>query len=325
MGRILNAGGLAVLWVVGVMACAGISSAQYANSPHTRDGWVVTSDGVRIHYIEGGHVSTSRDVHIRGEAPASATTIGNVLISNLRQAPSILFVPGWTMPAWIWQEQIDYFAARYHVVAMDPRCQGESSQTADGLYPAAMARDIKAVIDQLHLAPVVVVAWSMAVVETMSYVDQFGTRDLQGLVFVDEIAGGLVPGEAEQNFALLKSILEDRKVSADAFVRKVQFHKPQPEEYIQRVIQASLSVPTSAAVTLLVGRDAADYRAVLSKIDKPMLVCAAKTAFIERVVDMQKQIQGSRLEVFEGAGHALFVDNADQFNTVLDGFLRSLK
>jgi microsomal epoxide hydrolase len=229
------------------------------------------------------------------------------------------------MPAWIWQKQIDYFAPRYHVVAMDPRCQGESSQTPDGLHPAAMARDIKAVIDQLHLAPVVVVAWSMAVVETMSYVDQFGTHDLQGLVLVDEIAGGLASGEAEQDLALLKAILEDRTASADAFVRTVQFHKPQPEEYIKRVMQASLSVPTSAAVTLLVGRDTADYQAVLARIDRPTLVCAAESAFIERVVDMQKQIQGSRLEVFEGAGHALFVDNADQFNTALDGFLRSLK
>jgi non-heme chloroperoxidase len=325
MRRILNAGGVAVLWIVGVMTCAGISSAQYADSSQTKDGWVTTADGVRIHYIEGGHVGTSGNVDVGGEAPAGAAAIDNVSISDLPRAPSILFVPGWTMPAWIWQKQIDYFDPKYHVVAMDPRCQGESSQAADGLHPAAMARDIKAVIDQLHLAPVVVVAWSMAVVETMSYVDQFGTRDLRGLVLVDEIAGGLSSGEAEQDLALLKSILEDRKASADAFVRKVQFHKPQPEEYIERVIQASLGVPTSAAVTLLVGRDAADYRPVLSRIDKPTLVCAAKSAFIDRVVDMQEQIQGSRLEVFEGAGHALFVDNADQFNTALDGFLRNLK
>jgi non-heme chloroperoxidase len=268
----------------------------------SKSGFVNSTDGVKIHYVEAGR-------------PKGASGV----------QPSILFIPGWTMPAWIWQRQIDHFAANYRVVAIDPRCQGESSQTSEGLYPAQMARDIKAVVDQLHLAPVVLVGWSMAVVETMSYGDQFGTRDIAGLVLVDELAGGFAPGEAEQDFSLLKGLLEDRKKTADYFVRKIQFHKPQPEEYIQRVIQASLSVPTASAVALLVGRYAADYRAVLPKIDKPTLVCTAKSFYFACVIEMQKQIPGSKLEVFEGAGHALFVDNPEQFNSAMDSFLGSLK
>jgi non-heme chloroperoxidase len=268
----------------------------------SKSGFVTSTDGVKIHYIEEG----------RPRATGGAQ-------------PSILFIPGWTMPAWIWQPQIDHFAPRYHVVAIDPRSQGESSQTSEGLYPPQMARDIKAVVDQLHLAPVVLVGWSMAVVETMSYVDQFGTTDVAGLVLVDELAGGFAPGEAEQDFSLLKDVLEDRRHTADFFVRKIQFHKPQPEEYVQRVIQASLGVPTASAVALLVGRYAADYRAVLPKIDKPTLVCTAKSYYFARVIEMQKQIPGSRLEVFEDAGHALFVDNPDQFNSALDSFLGNLK
>jgi pimeloyl-ACP methyl ester carboxylesterase len=33
-------------------------------------------------------------------------------------------------------------------------------------------------------------------------------------------------------------------------------------------------------------------------------------------------VPGSHTEVFEDAGHCLFVDDADRFNTVLDGFLQ---
>ena len=123
---------------------------------------------------------------------------------------------------------------------MDPRSQGQSSQTSDGLYPAARARDIKAVVDQLHLAPVVIVSWSMAVVETMAYVDQFGTRDFAGLMLVDNDAGGRGPSDADQDFGLLKGVLEDRQKSVDAFIRKLNFNKPHPEEYLQKLIQASL-------------------------------------------------------------------------------------
>jgi pimeloyl-ACP methyl ester carboxylesterase len=40
---------------------------------------------------------------------------------------------------------------------------------------------------------------------------------------------------------------------------------------------------------------------------------------------MQKRIAGARLEKFAGAGHALFVDEADKFNALLDDFLKALK
>lgn len=267
--------------------------------PHGwKSGFVAATDGVRIHYIDAGATS---------------------------QPASILFVPGWAMPAWIWEKQIDALSKQYRVVAMDPRSQGESDRTSEGLYPAQMARDIHSVVEQLHLAPVVIVGWSMAVVETMSYVDQFGTAGVAGLVLVDEIAGGQQPGEAEADFQILKGVLEGRKNTTEFFIRKIQFHKPQPEEYIQRVIAAAISMPTSNAVALLVGRYTADYQSVLPKIDRPTLVCAARSPYFDRVAAMQKQISGSRLEVFEGAGHALFVDNPDQFNAAMESFLSGLK
>lgn len=312
---------LAAVLLISVVACAtAVSATARENRARTKGGFVTSSDGAKIHYIETGHVQTTGSVRIGGPAPG-AMAQGQVSFTNVHQAPTILFIPGWTMPAWIWQQQIDHLAPKFHVVAIDPRCQGESSQTSEGLYPAQMARDIKAVIDQLHLAPVVLVGWSMAVEETLSYVDQFGTRDVAGLVLVDSNAGGLAPGEAEQDLTLLKGVLEDRHNTGTFFVRKIQFHKPQPEDYVQRVIRASLSVPTNSAVALLAGAYTADYRAVLPKIDKPTLVCAAAGPFLDRVVEMQKQIPASKLEVFEGAGHALFVDNPDQFDAALDDFL----
>ena len=71
--------------------------------------YFVTSDGVRLHYLEAG------------------PQLGH----------TIVFVPGWTMPAWIWRPQIQAFARRYHVVAFDPRGQGDSDAPAVGLRAGA--------------------------------------------------------------------------------------------------------------------------------------------------------------------------------------------
>jgi non-heme chloroperoxidase len=64
---------------------------------------------------------------------------------------------------------------------------------------------------------------------------------------------------------------------------------------------------------------------VLPKIDRPTLVCAAKSPFFDRVVEMQRTIPGSQLEVFEGDGHALFVDDPEKFNAAIDDFVVDLR
>jgi non-heme chloroperoxidase len=327
------------LFLLGVAACAmvcavalfsGVASAAAPaaakdKKPAERSGFVTTSDGVKIHYIEAGRLATSPSAQIGNPMPKDAVIKqGEIGLSAAHQFPSILFVPGWTMPAWIWQSQIDYFAHDFRVVAMDPRSQGQSSQTTDGLYPAVRARDIKAVVDQLHLAPVVIVAWSMAVVETMAYVDQFGTGDFAGLILVDNDAGGRAPADADPDFGMLKGVLEDRQKAADGFIRNLNFKKPHPEEYINKVEKASLQVPTNTAVALLVGYFAADYRTVLPKIDRPVVICAAKSGYMGTITAMQKNIPNSKLEIFDGDGHALFVDDPDKFNALVEEFLLNL-
>jgi len=321
---LLTVAAFAMVCAVAIFAGAA-SAAAKEKKPGERSGFVTTSDGVKIHYIEAGKLATSPSAQIGNPMPKDAVIKkGEIGLSAAHQFPSILFVPGWTMPAWIWQSQIDYFARDYRVVAMDPRSQGQSSQTNDGLYPAARARDIKAVVDQLHLAPVVIVAWSMAVVETMAYVDQFGTGDFAGLILVDNDAGGRAPADADQDFGLLKGVLEDRQKAADGFIRTLNFKKPHPEDYIDKVEKASLQVPTNSAVALLVGYFVADYRPVLPKIDKPVVICAAKSGYMSTIVAMQKNIPSSKLEIFEGDGHALFVDDPDKFNALVEDFLLNL-
>jgi non-heme chloroperoxidase len=307
------------------LAGSGAVMAADKKPAAVKSGFITTVDGVRIHYLEAGKPVKAPSAEVGNPLPNGVKpTKGNISVYSTKEPPSLLFVPGWTMPAWIWQKQIDYFSRDFRVVAMDPRCQGESSQTSDGLYPAVRARDIKAVVDQLHLAPVVIVSWSMAVVETMAYIDQYGTGDFAGLVLVDSAASGRSAGDADQDFGLLKGVLEDRQNTTSGFVRNINFKKPQPEEYIQKLIQASLRVPTNTAVSLLVGYLTADYRAVLPKIDKPTIICAAKTPYMSTIVDMQATIPGSQVEIFDGDGHALFVDDPDKFNAAIEDFLQDL-
>lgn len=231
-------------------------AAQGSNEPARAGGFITTPDGIKIHYLEA--------------RPPAASSNG----------PTLLFVPGWTMPGWIWEPQIAHFAKTHRVVAMDPRSQGESSQTSEGHYPAARARDIKAVVDQLKLAPVVLVGWSMGVTEAAAYVDQFGTDTLAGLVLVDGWAGAdYDPKVTPQMWQWAAGFQKNRQAQTEAFVRSM-YKKPQSEEYLKRVTQASLRTPTNSAVALFVGAFTSDYRPALAKIDKPTLIVAAQSPWV---------------------------------------------
>jgi microsomal epoxide hydrolase len=251
-----------------------------------------TSDGVRLHYLESG------------------------------AGPTILFVPGWTMPAWIWQPQIDYFSRSYHVIAIDPRSQGESEKTPDGNYPGRRAQDYKELIDHLGGSPVIMVGWSLAVSESLTFVDMFGTSQLKGLVLVD--LGLYTPVTQQANdsrYLQFHTFQSDRRHYTETFVRSM-YHKPHSEEYLKKVIEASLKTPTATGIALI-GELATrnDQRAVLPKLNIPVLaiMTAANRSSAEMIT---ANVSGGQAEVFEDAGHCLFVDDADRFNTLVDNFAK---
>jgi non-heme chloroperoxidase len=315
-----------LLWGFVISAVASPTPAKDKNSTE-ESGFITSWDGAKIHYIEaGGSKMPLGNAEAGNPLPASVTvTKGNVSVTGPHELPSILFVPGFTMPAWIWENQIAYFSAKYRVVAMDLRSQGESSKTGEGDYPAAHARDIKAVIEQLHLAPVVLVGWSMGVPEVAAYVEQFGTRDLAGIVLVDGVAAlDLTPEYIKGSIEFLKGMQTNRAQMTDGFVRSM-FRKPQKEEYLQKLINASLATPTDSAIAIGLATFTTDNRLAIARINKPTLIVGANKDLVPQFQEMQKRIPGAKFELFADAGQALFVDDADKFNTLLDEFLAGLK
>jgi microsomal epoxide hydrolase len=224
----------------------------------------------------------------------------------------------------MWEKQIAHFAMAHRVVAMDPRAQGESSQTAEGLYPAARARDIKAIVDQLKLAPVVLVGWSMGTTEVAAYVDQFGTDTVAGLVFVDGWVGrDYDPNSFPSMFQWVPDFQKDRlKWTEDFLHSNFMFRKQQSEGYLKRLTEAMVRTPTNSAMAIWLGYIVADFRPALTRIDKPTLIIAAKGGLCGGVCEeMQKRVRGSHLEVMENVGHALFVDEPEHFDSLLENFI----
>src|ERR1700761_7690766 len=158
------------------------------------------------------------------------------------------------MPAEIWQQQIEHFRDRYRVVALDPRSQGESDKPAEGNYPARRAQDLKEFLEHLGVPMVTLVAWSMAVYETLTYVELYGTDKFKGLVLID-FPMYVPPTEQDRDarFKMFHDMQAKRQEFASSFVRGM-YRKPHPEEYLDSITAASLKTPTTTAIALLAER-----------------------------------------------------------------------
>jgi microsomal epoxide hydrolase len=165
----------------------------------------------------------------------------------------------------------------------------------------------------------------MGVGELMKYVEQFGTDNVAGLVLVDGFVWdkpnpGLFPVMSDW----MNQLQQNRQKQADGFVRSM-FKKPQPEDYLRRVIAASIEVPADTAAVLIYNMIAVrDFSGALTRINCPVLF--AYRPETQSTADFLKSKLGGkvRLERFDGDGHALFVDEPEKFNRVLAEFLRAL-
>jgi microsomal epoxide hydrolase len=180
-------------------------------------------------------------------------------------------------------------------------------------------------VDQLGLKQPVLIGWSMGCGELLSYVEQFGEDGISGLVLVD----GLIPARQNPEMVSVLSqwtdqLQQDRQKEADVFVRAM-YKKPEPEDYLQRVKQATLAVPTDTAVALIHNMiSVTDFSNAFARINRPMLF--AYEPALQPNADFLKGKLGDkvRLERFDEDGHALFVDDPVRFNRLVEEFVQSL-
>ncbi len=250
-----------------------------------------SSDGVRLHYIDRGNGS------------------------------ALVFIPGWTMPAWVFDAQIAHFAREHRVIAFDPRSQGESAIAPAGHHPDRRARDIAELLAVAKVDAAVLAGWSLGVLDVLAYVRQHGDAKVSGLVLIDNSVGEEPPPDFKFDF--IGALRKDRRGATRSFVRAM-YKRPQTDAYYDRLAQASMRVPLQAAIELLSYPYPRNYwREAVYGTRKPVLYVVTPR-WAEQGANLSRKHPAARTEVFTDAGHALFVDEAPRFNRLMSEFVRAL-
>jgi microsomal epoxide hydrolase len=250
-----------------------------------------TSDGVRLHYIAAGAGMT------------------------------LVIVPGWCMPAWLFRPQIDSLYARWQVVVLDPRGQGQSEVPRSGYEPGRRGRDVAELIAHLDRPRVVLAGWSLGVLDVLSCVNQIGDARIAGLVLIDNSVGeGSPPPARSGNF------FQNLRGNRDATMRGFNagmFRTPQSPAFLDRLARDTQRMPVEDAIRLLsYPRPREFWRDTLYGTRRPVLY-AVTPRFRGQAELVAQRHAAAEIDIYEGAGHALFVDEAARFNASLDRFMQT--
>lgn len=104
------------------------------------------------------------------------------------------------------------------------------------------------------------------------------------------------------------------------FVRAM-FHRPQNAAYLDRLTEAALRTPEAACRALLSYPEPRTYwREAIYATAKPVLY-VVRPGFAAQAANLQSKRPNTETAEFADAGHALFVDDAARFNTLLASFI----
>ena len=231
-----------------------------------------------------------------------------------RGAPTLIFVHGWSCDRTYWSSQVNHFAGRHEVVAVDLAGHGESGGGRRAWTMPAFGDDVVAVIEKLDLRDAVLIGHSMGgdvIVEAALALPDRVT----GLVWVDTYTTLGASRTPEQIDALVQPFRQDFGAAAQAFVR-CMFVPGSDPDLVERVVTDMSGAPPEIAVGAMehaVSNDDA-VLAALPKLKTPIVALNPDN----RTTDIEAlQRHGVKAVVIPGVGHFPMMEDPDAFNRVL--------
>ncbi|MFB7515518.1 alpha/beta fold hydrolase [Streptomyces sp. NPDC056144] len=260
--------------------------------------------------------------------PFVASLATDVFYEDRGTGPALLLVHGHPFDHTMWQPQIERFSRTHRVIAPDLRGYGRTPLGAmtDSTGLGEFAEDLVAVLDHLRVDEAVVVGLSMGGQIAMELHRRHPGR-VRGLVLVDTFpAAETEEGKAVRN-AMADRLLEEgmRGYADEVLDRMVAPYNAHAAPHVHRMMRET--DPVAAAAALRGRAERPDYRESLTRVAVPALVVVGRDDTYTPVSDAEEMhalLPDSTLAVVERAAHMPNLERPEEFDSVLDVYLRSL-
>jgi pimeloyl-ACP methyl ester carboxylesterase len=255
-----------------------------------RDGTATSSDGVAIHYREGGAGETA-----------------------------LVFVHGWLGNANWWEPLMRHFAPTQRVVALDLAGHGRSGKERDDWTVERFSDDVASVVRALGLERVVLLGHSMSGAISVQAARELGERVVL-LVPVDtlnDVEWDLPPEVWDEFFGGLRA---DFPNAVEGFFRNILFAPSSPPAVVERVVAEARAADPALAVPMLERAREFDTKAALRELDVPIHAINSDLN-PTKLETNRKYAPRFEVEVMTGVGHWPMLEAPEAFARALEKVL----
>jgi pimeloyl-ACP methyl ester carboxylesterase len=241
----------------------------------------------------------------------------------------LVLLHGFPLDHTMWDAQLDPFAHRCQVIAPDQRGFGRTPLGRQSLTIEALADDVAALLDAMHIRDrVVICGLSMGGYVALAFQRKYATR-VRALILCDTRANADTPAGAADRIALIERVHATGSVAVvDTMLSKLVAapaceQQPHVVERVRQMMLGTAPATMVAALRALATRpDATNH---LPHITVPTLTLVGEHDVITPVEVMHAMadaIPNCQRAVIPGAGHMSPMERPAEFTTAVLAFLK---
>jgi len=288
-------------WLALALVCGGMASTALAAEKHSM---VTAPDGVQLAVQESGN-------------PAG---------------PAIVFIHGLLGSRLNWEQQVaGPDLQRYRLITYDMRGHGLSGKPDDAAAyrdGGRHADDLAAVLKATGARRPVLVGWSLGGAVMSNYLAKYGDANVGALVYVDgvvELNAALITAHPEVYAGMASDDLKTHLDAVRTFLSLCFHAQPDHATFERLLANAAMASWTMTKATPSMSVHAAQS---LPKVRVPLLalygardVLVNTQPSLARLRELNPRMQA---KVYDNAGHAPFLEEAQRFNRDLAAFVEAV-
>ena len=279
---------------IAALVAAGGRPAAAKSPRETRSSFIETEDGASLFHVDWG------------------------------TGKPVVFTHAWGLNADIWEYQLVELADQgLRCVAYDRRGHGRSSDPGRGYDYDRLADDLAAVINQLDLTGITLVAHSMGNGEAVRYLRRHGSARIARLVMLSTI-----PPQSTSDFSpLIAGLKQDRPAffakGVAAFTGGHPAVSPAMTEWIVAQFMRASPKGTIDCMRAIAG---GDFRADIRAVTVPTLIAHGDKDLVNPLDTTARKVvellPGATIKVYDGAPHGLVITHRDRLARDILAFAR---
>ena len=261
----------------------------------------------------------------------------NIFYQEYGKGIPVIFIHGWPLNHEMWEYQLlELSKHNIHCIAYDRRGFGKSDRPWQGYDYDTLGDDLNELINQLNLADVVLVGFSMGGGEVARYIGKYGSDKISKVVLISSVTPFRLKtednpdGAEKQTFAeTIHKIETDRPAFLAEFAKKF-FGVDVTNQSVSKEIldwNQTLCLMSSAKATIdcVHSFSETDFRNDLKKINIPVLIIHGDA---DKIVPIDvsgnktaELIPHAKYIVYKNAPHGLFITEKEKLNADLIDFI----